>query len=94
MRWGRVVARTITSDGSTSRRFWARSTKRSNEDVEMGQSAGDGDHTVRWASVRRPTDREAVDEQDDEMDDTEVDAVVVDNQVRLVYHPFRSLIVF
>ncbi|KAG9075352.1 hypothetical protein FRC06_010137 [Ceratobasidium sp. 370] len=85
VRWGRTIARTITSDGDGSapksrKRLWGR--KRRDEDMEMGNSEGGNDHTVRWANVRRYMDGEveAADEADDDLDDAEVDAVVVDNQ--------------
>ncbi|KAG8718954.1 hypothetical protein FRC09_011833, partial [Ceratobasidium sp. 395] len=86
VRWGRVVARTITSDGDGSntkpkKRLWG-GRRRRDDDMEMGSSGGGNDHTVRWANVRRQTygDADGADDLEDELDDAEVDAVVVDNQ--------------
>ncbi|QRW13620.1 protein-histidine kinase [Ceratobasidium sp. AG-Ba] len=86
VRWGRAIARTITSDGdgsnprSKKRRWGGR--KQRDDDMEMGHSDLGNDHVVPWTNVRRHTDGDvdATDEPEDEMDDAEVDAVVVDNQ--------------
>ncbi|QRV85043.1 response regulator receiver [Ceratobasidium sp. AG-Ba] len=56
--------------------------KQRDDDMEMGHSDLGNDHVVPWTNVRRHTDCDvdATDEPEDEMDDAEVDAVVVDNQ--------------
>ncbi|KAF8684902.1 His Kinase A (phosphoacceptor) domain [Rhizoctonia solani] len=90
VRWGRVVARTITSDGDLSggtgpgyrerpsrlgSRLWGRR-RRDMADMEMGRSG-----SLREITNRHGT-RTNIDEleQEDDCEDAEVDAVVVDNQ--------------
>ncbi|CAE7184079.1 unnamed protein product [Rhizoctonia solani] len=88
VRWGRVVARSITSDGDLSGgtkrstrlggKLWGRR-RRGLGDMEMGHSG-----SLRENSHGRYGTRTNIDELDQEMedeaDDAEVDAVVVDNQ--------------
>ncbi|ELU41129.1 hypothetical protein AG1IA_04832 [Rhizoctonia solani AG-1 IA] len=90
VRWGRVVARTITSDGDLSggtgpgyrerpsrlgSRLWGRR-RRDMADMEMGRSG-----SLREITNRHGT-RTNIDEleQEDDCEDAEIDAVVVDNQ--------------
>ncbi|CAE6458231.1 unnamed protein product [Rhizoctonia solani] len=89
VRWGRVVARTITSDGDLSGgtatrptrlggKIWGRR-RRDMSDMEMGHSG-----SLRESHIGRHGTRTNLDdleqEMEDDCDDTEVDAVVVDNQ--------------
>ncbi|KAH7316420.1 hypothetical protein B0J17DRAFT_687075 [Rhizoctonia solani] len=91
VRWGQVVARTITSDGDLSGGTGAR--ERSNglrgklwgrrrhdmSDMEMGHS-GSLRESNHGRHGTRTNIHELEEEMEDECDDTEVDAVVVDNQ--------------
>ncbi|CUA69528.1 putative protein KIAA0754 [Homo sapiens] [Rhizoctonia solani] len=86
VRWGRVVARTITSDGDlsggtgTSRlggKLWGRR-RRDMSDMEMGHSGSLRESNGRHGTRTNLDDLEQ--EMEDDCDDAEVDAVVVDNQ--------------
>ncbi|CAE6529714.1 unnamed protein product [Rhizoctonia solani] len=88
VRWGRVVARTITSDGDLSggtatrsnglgKKLWRR--RRDIGDMEMGHS-GSLRESISGRHGTRTNIHELDQEMEDECDDTEVDAVVVDNQ--------------
>ncbi|CAE6458104.1 unnamed protein product [Rhizoctonia solani] len=93
VRWGRVVARTITSDGDLSGgtgtgyrersdrpggRFWGRR-RRDLVDMEMGRS-GSLRESMNDRHGTRTNIHELDQEMDDDCEDAEVDAVVVDNQ--------------